>query len=210
MANREKKVTQLGLSGNQEIGVLQLGPSEGSPQETKWKAVIGASGSLIIRWAHPSESDKLFGLALGSSGSKTSRAKFPYSDCLKPRPREGISLSQAGLTSEFQRCSCGLGALAIRVFPVTHLGLSLGTVSCGMSDEQKPSQGCASLHYSQESRSVKPFLFLQMAYPRKGLFSDCSIFVLCASEGKICFVFDQALKQYLSWRLPIFLSTWKV
>ena len=44
-ANREKKVTQLGLSGNQEIGVLQLGPSEGSPQETKWKTVIGASGS---------------------------------------------------------------------------------------------------------------------------------------------------------------------
>lgn len=143
--------------------------------------------------------------------STNSRAELPSLKAIwKPRWREGISHSQAALTSEFQKQSMWTWTLDHQVFPVAHLRVSLGTVSCGMSAEQKPSQSLALLHYSPESSSVRPFLFLQMAYLRKGLFSDRSIFVLCASDGKTCFVFDQALKQYLSWHLPIFPFTWKL
>lgn len=134
-------------------------------------------------------------------------------DCLKPKQREWVSHSHTtALMSEFQRQSRN----RTQTWTLDHQRSPCSPFQGKPGDSQLWNvrrvnfQGCRLLVDSPESTPVKPFLFLHMAYLKKGLFGYCSIFCFMCLRRQDMFCPPSSLKKYLSWHLPIFLSTWKL
>lgn len=114
-------------------------------------------------------------------------------------------LSSEGVSeTELRRGPC-----TIRVLPAAHFRLSLGTIHHhGMLERKNPFPGLQALSWFPRKQSCEAVLIFTYGRSEKGIIWPLERF-LCASEGKICFVLHQVLKNIYPGVFPFFLSTWK-